>query len=331
MNEKKQHTGIIFALIAMVCTIAVVALIGYYFVEEDEEVIQGQIEVSEYRVSSKVPGRVLSLNVKEGDFVKTGDILAELVSPELTAQESSAQAAVNAASAVSDMADNGAREEQIRGALELWNQAKAGLEVTRKTFNRIENLYSEGVITAQKRDEAEAALKASEAQEAAAKSQYDMAVNGARIEEKKAAAERVNMAKGNVQLINSMKEETIQRAQHDGEVTEIYPKEGELIGTGSPIMSIAMTDKMWGAFNVREDQLQGMKIGDKINVFIPAFNKNITMKVYFIKDQGTYAVWKATKANGQYDLKTFEVRATPTEKTIEGLRPGMSLILKGRK
>ena len=166
-----------------------------------------------------------------------------------------------------------------------------------------------------------------EAQMKAAQSQYDMAVNGARMEDKLAAAAQVGRAKGAVNEVTSYIHETVQVAQKEGEVSDVYPKVGELVGTGSPIMSIAMMDDMWGTFNVREDQLDGMQVGSEFTVFVPAFNKDVKMKVYFMKDQGSYAVWKATKANGQYDLKTFEVKARPVEK-IEGLRPGMSLIIK---
>ena len=182
-------------------------------------------------------------------------------------------------------------------------------------------------MSAQKRDEAFASYKAMEAQMKAAQSQYDMAVNGARVEDKMAAAAQVGRARGAVREVNSYIHETVQVAQMEGEVADIYPKVGELVGTGSPIMSIAVMDDMWGTFNIREDQLDGMKVGSEFTAFVPAFNKDIKMKVYYLKDQGSYAVWKATKANGQYDLKTFEVKARPVEK-LEGLRPGMSLIIK---
>ena len=327
-KEKSQNLSILLAVVTMVVTVAVVALIGYLFVNEQEDVVQGQVDVSEYRVSSKVPGRVLSLRVHEGDRVQVGDTLALLEVPEVSAQEASAQAAVSAATALSQMANNGARQEQIEGAKELWNQAKVGLDLAKKSLDRVQRLYDEGVVTAQKLDEATANYQAFEAKVAAAKSQYDMAVNGAREEERRAAAEKVKMAEGNVALVNASKKETVQIATHDGEVSEVYPKEGELVGQGSPIMTIAMTDDIWGTFNVREDQLQGMKVGSTIKVYVPAFDKEISMKVYFMKDQGTYAVWKATKANGQYDLKTFEVRARQEGETLEGLRPGMSLILR---
>jgi HlyD family secretion protein len=166
-----------------------------------------------------------------------------------------------------------------------------------------------------------------EAQAKAAESQYQMAKNGARREEKMAAAAMVGRAKGAVNEVNSYIHETVQIAQMEGEVSDVFPKVGELVGTGSPIMNISVMKDMWGTFNVREDQLNGMEVGKTFDAFVPAFNKSIQMKVYYMKDQGSYAVWKATKTNGQYDLKTFEVKARPVEK-VDGLRPGMSLIIK---
>ncbi|MBQ0089821.1 MAG: HlyD family efflux transporter periplasmic adaptor subunit [Prevotellaceae bacterium] len=327
MSRRTQHVGILLSVSVMVGVIAIVALIGYLFIPDEEDIIQGQMDVSEYRVSSKVPGRILEIKVKEGDYVHAGDTVAILEAPEVNAQAQSATAAENAAAALSAMANKGARKEQIQGAFELWNQAKAGLDIAKKSYERINRLYEEGVMTAQKRDEVYANYQAALAREKAAKSQYDMAVNGAREEEKQAAAEQVNMAKGNVNLVKAYKKETIQIAAIDGEVSEIYPKVGELVGTGSPIMTISITEDIWGAFNIREDQLKGLKMGDEITAYVPAIEKDIKLKVFFVKDQGSYAVWKATKATGQYDLKTFEVKARPLEK-LEGIRPGMSLIMK---
>jgi HlyD family secretion protein len=201
------------------------------------------------------------------------------------------------------------------------------LEIAEKSYQRIQRLFDEGVISEQKRDEVYAQYKAMEAQMKAAQSQYDMAVNGARREDKLAAAAQVGRAKGAVQEVNSYIHETVQIAQMEGEVMDIYPKLGELVGTGSPIMTIAVMKDMWGTFNIREDQLNGLEIGKTFTAYVPAFSKDIQMKVYYMKDQGSYAVWKATKANGQYDLKTFEVKARPVE-PMEGLRPGMSLVIK---
>lgn len=327
MSEKKQHKNIIITAACTTLVVAVVAVIGAMSIKQEPETIQGQVEVSEYRVSSKVPGRILEIRVKEGDYVNVGDTLAILDAPEVRAKMTQAQSAENAAAAMDEMANNGARQEQVRGAFAVLQQAKAGLEIAQKSYNRVQRLYDEGVMTAQKRDETFANYKALEAQVKAAQSQYDMARNGARTEEKKAAAAQVNRAKGAVAEVNSYIHETMQIAQMAGEVSDVYPKVGELVGTGSPIMSVSLMNDIWGTFNVREDQLDGMKVGSIVTAFVPAFKKEIRMKVYYIKDQGSYAVWKATKSNGQYDLKTFEVKARPMDK-LEGLRPGMSLILK---
>lgn len=327
MSEKKQHKNIIITAACTTLVVAVVAVIGAMQIKQEPETIQGQVEVSEYRVSSKVPGRILEIRVKEGDYVNVGDTLAILDAPEVRAKMTQAQSAENAAAAMDEMANNGARQEQVRGAFAVLQQAKAGLEIAQKSYNRVQRLYDEGVMTAQKRDEAFANYKALEAQVKAAQSQYDMARNGARTEEKKAAAAQVNRAKGAVAEVNSYIHETMQIAQMAGEVSDVYPKVGELVGTGSPIMSVSLMNDIWGTFNVREDQLDGMKVGSIVTAFVPAFKKEIRMKVYYIKDQGSYAVWKATKSNGQYDLKTFEVKARPMDK-LDGLRPGMSLILK---
>ena len=327
MSAKTQHNNILLAIVGFVAVVIIVALIGFFALGRDPELIQGQVEVGEYRVSSKVPGRILEIRVKEGDFVKVGDTLAILDAPEVRAKMEQARSAESAASALELKAQNGARQEQIQGAYQLWQQAKAGLEIAEKSYQRIQRLFDEGVMSAQKRDEVYANYKAMEAQCKAAESQYEMAKNGARREDKLAAAAQVGRARGAVQEVNSYIHETVQVAQMEGEVSDVYPKVGELVGTGSPIMTISLMNDKWGTFNVREDELNGIQVGSVVKAFVPAFNKEIEMKVYYMKDQGTYAVWKATKANGQYDLKTFEVKARPVEK-FDGLRPGMSLIIK---
>jgi HlyD family secretion protein len=327
MSAKTQHNNILLAVAGFIAVVIIVAIIGFLALDRTPDIIQGQVEVTEYRVSSKVPGRILELRVSEGDYVKAGDTLAIIDAPEVRAKMEQARSAESAAAALELKAQNGARKEQIQGAYSVLQQAKAGYEIAEKSYQRIQRLYDEGVMSAQKRDEVYANYKAMEAQMKAAQSQYDMAVNGARMEDKMAATAQVGRAKGAVQEVNSYIHETVQIAQKEGEVTDVYPKVGELVGTGSPIMSIAMMDDMWGTFNVREDQLNGMQVGTEFSVFVPAFNKEVKMKVYHLKDQGSFAVWKATKANGQYDLKTFEVKARPVEK-LEGLRPGMSLVIK---
>ena len=329
-KAKEQHNNILLAFLGFSLVVAIVALIGFLALGRDPEIIQGEMEVEEYRVSGKVPGRILELRAKEGDFVKAGDTLAIIEAPEVAAKMVQAQSAVDAASAMDQMAQNGARKEQIQAAAQLLEQAKAGLEIAEKSYNRMKALYEEEVVSAQKFDEAEAMYKSAQAQVKAARSQYEMAVNGARVEERRAASATVGQARGAVLEVNSYIQETVQVAQMAGEVTDVYPKVGELVGTGTPIMSIALMDDQWATFNIREDQLKDLKVGAEITVKIPALDKETKMKVTSMKDKGSFAVWKATKASGQYDQKTFEVKARPTE-MIEGIRPGMSVILKREK
>ena len=280
-------------------------------------------------MSGKVPGRILALLAKEGDFVHAGDTLAIIEAPEVNAKMVQAQSAADAATAIAQMTQNGARKEQIQAAAQILEQAKAGLEIAEKSYNRMKKLHEEEVISAQKFDEAEAMYKSAQAQVKTAQSNYQMAVNGARDEERRAAAATAGQARGAVQEVQGYVRETIQRAQMAGEVTDVYPKVGELVGTGTPIMSIAMMDDQWATFNIREDQLKGMKVGQEITVRIPALDIEAKMKITSMKDKGSFAVWKSTKASGQYDQKTFEVKARPSQ-AIDGIRPGMSVILKNK-
>lgn len=327
MSAKSQHQNILLAVMGFSIAVLIVAIIGFFTLGKTDEVIQGEVEVGEYRVSCKLPARVVEIRVKEGDFVHKGDTLAILEIPEMNAQEKVAQSTEAATQALSNLTEEGARREAIQSARQLVVQAKAATDVAKKTYDRMQNLFSEGVMSQQKRDEAKAAWEVALAHENVMKSQYEMAKNGARTEEKKAAQSQANAAKHVVDVVRSVLKETVQVAAVDGEVSDIYPKEGELVGMGSPILSISMMKDMWGTFNVREDQLNGLKVGDTFTAFSPAFNKELKLKVFEIKDEGSYAVWKATKSNGQYDLKTFEVKARPIN-PFDGLRPGMSLIVK---
>ena len=327
MSKTSQHRNILLAIGGFISVIVIVGTIGYFTVDREPTTIQGSLEVSEYRVSCILPGRIKEIRVQEGEIVHKGDTLAILEIPEINAQEDVAKATAGATEALSDLVEAPTRKETVEAAYQLYQQAVAAMGIAEKTFGRTDRLYAEGVVTGQKRDEAQAAYTAAKAAVAAAKSQWELAKNGARAQQKEAAIEQAKAARSAVNVVKSVLKETIQVATHDGEVSTIYPKVGELVGLGSPIMSISIMDDMWGTFNVREDELKGLKIGDTFTAFVPAFNKDIKMKVYAMKDAGSYATWKATKTTGQYDLKTFQVKARPINK-FEGLRPGMSLIVK---
>lgn len=327
MSAKTQHNNILLAILGFATVVVIVGLIGFLTLGKSDEIIQGEVEVEEYRVSCKLPGRIVELRVKEGDYVHKGDTLAILEIPEVDAQKKVVEATKGAAEALSDLTEEGARREQIQSAYHLLQQAMAAEDITKKSYTRIQNLYDEGVMSAQKRDEALAAYKAAQAQVDVMRNQYEIAKSGAREQEKTAARKNAQAAESAVSVVESVLKETVQVSTVEGEVSSIYPKVGELVGMGSPIMSISILSDTWGTFNIREDQLDGLKVGDTFTAYSPAFNKDVTMKVYNIKDQGSYAVWKATKSNGQYDLKTFEIKAHFIKK-FDGLRAGMSLIIK---
>ncbi len=328
MAKRTKFNNLLIIAFVLVGVMLLVIFVGI-FLPKPKEVLQGQAETTDYRVSSKVPSRVKEIRVQTGDKVKAGDTLVIMDSPEVEAKMMQAQAAEAAAKAIEQKAKNGARQQEIQGAYELWQKAQAGLEVAEKTFARVSRLYDEGVIPAQKRDEAEAQLKAMQATEKAAKSQYEMACEGARREDKAAAAAQVARAQGAVTEVQGYQKETVLLATADGTVTEIFPEVGELVGTGAPIMNIAKDYDVRFIFNVREDYLPGMKVGMELKVYAPAVDRELMVRIAGINVMGSYATWKATKALDQYDLKTFEVIARPVNQAdVQDILAGMTVIIK---
>ncbi len=328
MEKVKKNYNLVIGVVALVVIVLLIALAGWLVSRPKPLVIQGEAEASEYRVSGKVPGRVEILMVREGQQVHKGDTVATIDSPEVKAKLMQAEAVKRAAEAQRSKAENGARSEQIVGAYQLWQQAKVQEDVMKKSFDRIRRLYDQKVVSAQKYDEVKAKYDASVAQSAAAESQYQMALNGARSEDKATAAALVNQAAGALAEVESYLSELYLTSPSDGIVSAIYPKTGELVGQGSPVMSVLDLNDAWFTFNIREDYLHSMKTGDKISVTIPALDDAVcAATVTYIAVRESYATWKATKETGQYDAKTFEVRAVP-DAVPEGLRPGMTVLLK---
>lgn len=327
-TENKKSGSKLVPILVFSAVIIIVGLYGFFFLNQEDNIIQGEADVTEVRISSKVPGRIARYMVDEGSYVKKGDTLAILSIPDVEAKLAQAAAARQGAAAQSQKAIKGARAEQMQGAFEMWQKAKVGTDIAQKSYNRVQNLYDKGVVTAQKRDEAEAQYNAAAATEKAAKSQYDMTVNGAEREDKEAALAMLERAKGAVAEVESYVAESYLISPIDGKVTEKFPNEGELVGTGAPIMNVAKLDDKWGSFNIREDRLKDYKdIGTTFKAYVPALDKDVEMTVYYVKDLGSYAAWKATKTTGQYDRKTFEVKARFKDPTVDVL-PGMSLIIK---
>ena len=324
----KKNYNLLIGVSALVGIVLLIALVGYLVSKPRPHVIQGEVEATEYRVSCMVPGHVTELYVREGQTVHKGDTLAFIDSPQVRAKLAQAQAARSAARAQSAKAQSGARKEQITGAYELWQQALVKEEVMRKSYERVKTLYDQKVVSAQKYDETKAQYDAAVAQSKAAKSQYDMALNGARTEDKAAAAALVLQADGAIQEVDSYLSELYLVSPADGVVSSIYPKQGELVGQGAPVATVTDLSDVWLTFNVREDELHGMETGDELTLGVPALDgKTLKATVNYMAVRESYATWKATKESDRYDVKTFEVRAVPVE-NVQGLRPGMTVLVE---
>ena len=312
--RKKEHS-LFLAIAATAVAVIVLAIIGFISIKPAQQIVQGQVDGTNVRVSGLMPGRVEKFYVHEGQIVHKGDTLAKIESATVDAKLAQALAMRDAAEAQKEKADAGARKQVIASAYELWQQASA-------------SLYKQNVVSAQKRDEAKAAYDAAIAQESAAKSQYDLAREGAQKEDKMAAAAMANAARGSVAEVESILKDQYLLAPCDGEVTDIFPNEGELVSTGTPIMNVMKSADKWMVFNVRETMLKDLTVGKVVSVSIPALDlKQVKAKVYYVKDMGDYAVWRSTKVTGEYDSRTFEVRLSPVN-PIENLRPGMTVVME---
>jgi HlyD family secretion protein len=325
---KNSKNNFLISLSGLLGVIVIVSLIGLYITRPEPLIIQGEVVAKEYRVSGKIPGRISKILTEEGDLVNKGDTLALIYSPELSAKLDQAMAARDAAQAQSMKAIKGARPELIIGAYELWQKAEVGADIASKSYQRVQKLYEKEIVTAQKRDEAEAQYKAAIATAKAAKSQYEMAVNGAEKEDRDAALSLVNRANGAIKEVESYLDETYITAPSSGEVSEIFPGEGSLVGTGAPIINITDLSEMWFTFSIREDLLSGISVGTVVKVQIPALGEETyEAKISYMKAMASYATWRATKVSGGFDAKTFDLKAIPLS-PIKNLRPGMTVIIK---
>ena len=326
--KKKNITGL---LVTMAVFAAVISVSIYFFSNSEPTYLQGQVEAKQINVAPKVPGRVKAIYKQEGDQVHKGDLLLELESTELDAKLSQAEAARLAAQAQSDKAQRGARTEQIQAAYNVWQQAQAAADFAAKSYERVNNLYNDKVLPAQKKDEVYTQMVALQKQADAAKSQYEMAKNGARVEDKTAAQALVAQAQGVITEVNAYKDGAKVFAPADAEIQTIIPNEGEIVNAGYPVMNLIDSSDEWVVFNIREDKMADFKIGTKFKGIVPALaNQEIEMEVKHIAVQADFATWTATKSKGDFDKKTFAIKAYPTEK-IKDLRPGMSVLVEDNR
>ncbi|SUI93072.1 HlyD family secretion protein [Shewanella morhuae] len=318
----------ILALVALVALGLILAYGLKLAYSPQPSLLQGQIEAREYNVSSKVPGRVEQVLVRRGDRVAEGDLLFAIHSPELDAKLMQAEGGRDAAKAKQSEADNGARRQEIMAAKEQWLKAQAAATLAKTTYNRVENLFDEGVAARQKRDEAFTQWQAAKYTEQAALAMYQMAQEGARVELKAAAAGNARMAEGAVKEVSAIMQDSQMRAPKTGEISDVLLQAGELAPSGFPIVSLIDMKDAWAVFQVREDQLKGFKKGQKIQLNIPALEQDIEFTVSHISVMGEFATWRSTESGHDFDMRTFEVELRPSQ-PISDLRVGMSVLLRG--
>lgn len=325
-QEKRANRTLLITMAVVMAAVLVIAIIGFVFMNRPDRYIEGQVEGTTVRISGKLPGRVVEFYAHEGDTVKAGDTLVHIHSSIADAELGRAMAMEDVAASQNKKIDAGTRQQIINAAADLLRQAEAAQTITKKTYDRMERLFSEGVISEQKRDEAKAAYDAAVAATGAAKSQLSLAREGAQKEDKAAAAALVSAAASGVDQVKAVLEDSYLTAPFDGTIDQVYPEVGELVALGAPIMSLLRTDDRWVVFNVREELLNDLPMGSTIRVMIPALGKKeIDTKIYYIRDMGNYATWNSTKSTGSYDSRTFQIKARPVE-TVPNLRPGMSAI-----
>ena len=326
MKDYRRFVSIAFVALLLVVLLvtAAVLLLG----RRPSLVLQGEVEATEIRISGKLLGRIDSFLVDEGDKVRRGDTLVIINSPIVQAQYRKTEALHRATMEENKKLDAGTRRQLVSAAYQLWLSAKSQAELAAKTYERIHTLYADSVVARQRFDEAEAAMLSSRAAERAAYEQYMMAAEGAQREDLAASRDMVDAAAGSVDEMAALLVDAKLTAPTDGQIAGIYPKRGELVAPGTPVMTLVVVDDSYVVFNVREDLMPHFRMGRRFTVSIPALARDdVKLTVYNISPLGSYATWKSTKQAGSYDMRTFEIKLRP-EAPVEGLRPGMTVIIE---
>ncbi|SHI05770.1 HlyD family secretion protein [Ferrimonas marina] len=317
----------VLALVAVVVLISTSFYAMQRAFQPQPQWLQGQIEARQYQISSKVAGRLEQLHVRRGDQVSAGELLYRIDSPELEARFNQAQAGVSAADAMREEADAGARKQQIQAAYDDWQRAQAAQDLAEATYERIQALFDEGVMSRQKRDEAYAQFQAAQHQSSAANALYEMAQEGARSETRQAAQGQADAAKAQLAEVKAVLEDMQIRAPRSGEISQVLLHQGELVPQGFPVMTLIDMEDAWALFQVREDRLAGLEEGKTLSLYLPALDQSHDFTVAYRAVQGEFATWRATESGKDYDLRTFEVELRPTA-PIAGLRAGMTVLFE---
>ncbi|GAA5114340.1 efflux RND transporter periplasmic adaptor subunit [Orbus sasakiae] len=316
MNKK------IFAVVLLVIvTISMTILIRSH---NSDLILQGEVDAPNVNLSSKARGKVEAIHVNRGDDVKAGDIVITLDSPELLAQVKAAQAQRDQAKSQLAISVHGTREESIRYYEALFEQAKVNYDNAEKEYERNKAVSSKGYLSQSVLDNALKARDAAYQQVNSAQANLDQALHGDRVEQKQIYEAQLQQAEENLNQLMIQYDDLQVKSPVNGEVGSIPAEVGELFNATSPLLTVVRLSDAYFVFNIREDILVKIHKGDHVFLQVPALGKKeIETEVRYIAPMGDYATKRATRATGDFDLKTFEIRLYPVQ-PVEGLRVGMS-------
>ena len=313
------------AILAATIVGAIFGLSVWYLVQPEPLLVQGEADATRVDIAARVEGRVGNRPVERGDNVAAGAVLYEIANPELLKSLDQAQAAKTVADAQLANIQVGTRAEVIAQRKAAVESAAANLTLAKQTYERTKTLVAEGHAPQQRLDEVTDQLQVAERSSEQAKFAYEEAVNGATKEEREIARANVVKAQADIDTIQAQVDELVVRAPIKAQVYQIGAELGDYVSPGVPLLSLVDLNDVYLRFNLREDLVKGLKVGDRFQMHVPALgNRLITVAVKFIAPMGEYAGWRATRATGDFDLRTFEIRAYPVEPTPE-LRRGMSV------
>ena len=331
-RKQKKHmaTPGLPALIVGLVIAAVTCLSVWYLVRPQPLLVQGEVDATRYDIAARVDGRVAEIPVERGQNVAAGAVLVKIDNPETIAKRQQALAARVVADAQLSNINAGTRAEVIAARKAALERAQAGVVFQQKTHDRVSLLAEHGNAPIARLDQVTDALHESQRAVDQAKSAYEQAVNGYTREEREIAVANVGKALADMKAVEAVIEQMVVYAPVASQVYQRNVEPGEYVSPGVPLVTLIDLDDMWVHFDLREDLVKTLKLGDRLDVRIPALaDRPITVEIRLIASKGEYASWRATRATGDFDLRTFSVRAYPVEK-IPGLRPGMSAYLDWR-
>ncbi|MEZ2774667.1 HlyD family secretion protein [Acinetobacter pseudolwoffii] len=322
ISKKKKY--LLLALIPVLLAVIAFGLWKSYQPAPLE--LQGRVEAETVQVATKVPSRIEEIYVAEGQQVKKGDVLVRLNSPEIQAKKQQAVAALQSALALQSTAERGSQEENIASLYANWQSLKAQQNLATVSYQRGANLFKEGVISRQRRDELYAASQSAAQMTEAAYQQYARAKRGSTSQQKSSADAQVDIAQAALDEANALEAETQLVAPVNGTVSKTYGKVSELVATAVPVVSL-IEDQMWVSLNIREDQYAPFQKMSSIEGYIPALDKTATFQIKQISAEGEFATIKTTRQTGGYDVRSFKLHLVPAP-AIPELKVGMSVLFK---